>query len=339
MLQPARDHTLAERLTEAAQFRDYRYASNPITDGTLQPIPGARFGAELHEQGPTRTLPLDTSGLLGCPGPATSPGLCANFVHVKPGDAQITFANATSQLFFVMRGSGTTRLADPAAGGAVAAIPGDTEIPWKAGDLFTLPALSLATHIASTDTALYWVHDEPLLRYLGAEATRQQFPPTLYSHEAIREALEAVLHDPASAKANRLSVLLGHRLFPQTMTITHVLWAMFGVLPVEAVQAPHRHQSVAVDLVVDAKPGCYTLVGKSLSKDGSIKDGERFDWEPHSVFVTPPGLWHSHHNESGHPAHILPIQDAGLHTYLRTLNILFSRQTAGGGSEVVETAG
>jgi gentisate 1,2-dioxygenase len=123
------------------------------------------------------------------------------------------------------------------------------------------------------------------------------------------------------------------------MTITHVLWAMFGVLPVNAVQAPHRHQSVAVDLVVDAKPGCYTMVGQSLGPDGAIKDGERFDWEPHAVFVTPPGLWHSHHNESGHPAHILPIQDAGLHTHLRTLDIRFTRQLAGGACEVVENAG
>jgi len=330
MLQPARDHvdhTPAERLAEAARFHDYRYASNPIADGTLGAIPGARFGAELHEQGITRTLPLDNSLILGCPGPATSPGLCANFVHVCPGDTNITDANATSQLFFVMRGSGTTQ------------VTGSTDIPWRAGDLFTLPAKSRATHVAADDAALYWVHDEPLLRYLGVEATRQQFAPTLYPHASIMKALEAVLHDPASAKANRLSVLLGHRSFPQTMTITHVLWAMFGLLPVNAVQAPHRHQSVAVDLVVDAKPGCYTLVGRSLDKDGKIKDGERFEWQPHAVFVTPPGLWHSHHNDSGHPAHILPIQDAGLHTYLRTLNLLFSRSLTGGGCEVVENAG
>lgn len=26
------------------------------------------------------------------------------------------------------------------------------------------------------------------------------------------------------------------------------------------------------------------------------------------------GYWHSHHNESGEDAHVLPIQDAGLHT-------------------------
>jgi len=36
---------------------------------------------------------------------------------------------------------------------------------------------------------------------------------------------------------------------------------------------------------------------------------------------------------------VLPIQDAGLHTYLRTLDIRFARATAGGGSEVVENAG
>ena len=326
MLAPAPRDPAAERLTEAARFHDYRYASNPIADGTLPAIPGARFAAALHEQGITRTIPLDISSVLACPGPATTPGLCANFIHVCDGEAHITDANATSQLFFVMRGAGSTR------------IDGQADFEWQAGDLFTLPAQSRALHAATADAALYWVHDEPLLRYLGVTAMQRQFPPTLYKRDEIHKALEVVIHDPSSATANRLSILLGSRVFPQTMTITHVLWAMFGILPVNAVQAPHRHQSVAVDLVVDAKPGCYTMVGRSLGPDGRIKDGERFDWEPHGVFITPPGLWHSHHNESGHPAHILPIQDAGLHTHLRTLDIRFAKAGAGG-AEVVENAG
>lgn len=326
MLAPAPRDPAVERLTEAARFHDYRYASNPIADGTLPAIPGARFAAALHERGITRTIPLDISSMLACPGPATTPGLCANFVHICPGEALITDANATSQLFFVMRGAGSTR------------IDGQADFEWQAGDLFTLPARSRAQHAATADAAIYWVHDEPLLRYLGTTASQRQFAPTLYKRDEIHKALEAVIHDPSSATANRLSVLLGSRVFPQTMTITHVLWAMFGILPVNAVQAPHRHQSVAVDLVVDAKPGCYTMVGRSLGPDGRIKDGERFDWEPHGVFVTPPGLWHSHHNESGHPAHILPIQDAGLHTHLRTLDIRFAKSGAGG-AEVVENAG
>jgi hypothetical protein len=39
---------------------------------------------------------------------------------------------------------------------------------------------------------------------------------------------------------------------------------------------------------------------------------------------TPPGLWHAHLNESGVPAHLIPIQDAGLQTYLRSLDIRFT---------------
>jgi gentisate 1,2-dioxygenase len=313
--------------TAAARFHDYRYASNPLADGGVPPLPRAEWAADLHERGPTRILPLDLSAALVCPAPATTPALCANFVHICPGDGLITAANATSQLFFAMRGSGTTRLD---AGG---------EMAWQAGDLFTLPAGGRATHVAGPDSALYWVHDEPLLRHLGVEAREPRFAPTLYARDAIRAALEAVVRDPASAAANRQSVLLGNRLFPQSMTITHVLWAMFGLLPVDAVQPPHRHQSAAVDLVVDARPGCYTLVGRALDRDGRIKDAQRFDWRPHGVFVTPPGLWHAHHNESGFPAHILPVQDAGLHTHLRTLDIRFSRGLAGGGCELVEQAG
>jgi len=325
------DPHLLEQLTASARYHDYRYASNPLAEGSTGEVPLARFDAELHERGGTRVLALDNSVALGCPGPATSPGLCASFVRVRAGEGIVTDANATSHLYFVMRGAGTSTPVD--------GDPGMPAIPWKAGDLFTLPARSRMLHAATDDAALYWVHDEPMLRYLGAEATRRQFVPTLYRREAILEALDGVLRDPSSATANRLSVLLGNRLFPQTMTVTHVIWAMFGLLPVNALQAQHRHQSVALDLVVDARPGCYTMVGRTLDRDGSIKDGIRVDWKPHSAFVTPPGLWHSHHNESGQPAHILPIQDAGLHTFLRTLNILFSRRTKDGGHDVADRAG
>lgn len=31
-------------------------------------------------------------------------------------------------------------------------------------------------------------------------------------------------------------------------------------------------------------------------------------------FVTPPGWWHSHHNDSAEDAWVLPMQDAGLYT-------------------------
>ena len=55
-----------------------------------------------------------------------------------------------------------------------------------------------------------------------------------------------------------------------------------------------------------------------------IKNGHRENWKSGASFITPAGYWHSRHNESGEDAHVLPIQDAGLHTYLRTLDILYS---------------
>jgi len=54
-----------------------------------------------------------------------------------------------------------------------------------------------------------------------------------------------------------------------------------------------------------------------------IKNGHRENWVSGASFITPAGYWLSHHNESGEDAHVLPIQDAGLHTYFRTLDILY----------------
>ena len=129
--------------------------------------------------------------------------------------------------------------------------------------------------------------------------------------------------DPEARRRSRISVLLANRACDPTLTATPTLWAMFGILPAGDIQVPHRHQSVALDLIIDCQPGCYTLVGKALDEGGRIVDPERVDWKPASAFVTPPGLWHAHYNESGDPAYLLPIQDAGLQTYLRTLDIRF----------------
>jgi len=168
------------------------------------------------------------------------------------------------------------------------------------------------------------VHDAPLLRYLGVSPSVERFKPTLFEYSKAETKLESIANDPVNSTANRVSVLLANRNFPQTRTVTHTLWAMFGLLPAGKVQYPHRHESVALDFVVDCKPGCYTMIGTELDETGMIKNGVREDWAPGASFVTPPGYWHSHHNESGADAHVLPIQDAALHTYLRTLEITFS---------------
>jgi gentisate 1,2-dioxygenase len=303
-----------EDATDDARYFEYSKAANPIGSGHTPKVPVVRFSPELYQDGPTRVVPLDLSKELGIrTGAATSPGLLANFIRIRAGEQISTSPNATSQLYYVLHGRG------------FAAVNGRM-VAWEKGDFLTLPAGSRSVFYADSDTALYWVHDQPLLRYLGAEATEPKFRTTKYRRADAVAQLQDIAARPGANDKSRVSVLLANAQEEQTLTITHVLWAMFGVLPDGQMQLPHRHQSVALDLILDAQPGCYTLLGTRLNERNEIDNPIRVDWEAGGAFVTPPGMWHAHFNESGEPAHLIPVQDAGLQTYLRSLDIRFTNR-------------
>ena len=238
------------------------------------------------------------------------PRLCANFIRIVPGKRLTTKPNATSELYHVIRGRGRT------------GVHGQ-EIPWEKGDFFVLPAGCEAAHHAEDDAAFYWVHDEPLLTIPGCQGRRAPVQADALPEGPGPRRTPRGRRGPGGQEEEPRQRIARQQNFNQTRTITHVLWAMFGVLPADTVQLPHRHESVALDYIIECEPGCYSLIGDGLDDKGNVKNAKRADWSPGSAFVTPPGLWHSHHNESGKPAHLMPIQDAGLHTYLRTLDIHF----------------
>jgi gentisate 1,2-dioxygenase len=302
----------AAKLTQDAQIFEYSTAANPIESGSTPRIPIKAFSADLYASGPSRVIPLDLSADLRTPYPATGPSLLANFVRIKANERLTTAPNASSEFFFVIRGSGHSEIPEGS-------------IKWSAGDFVALPGTE-AIHFADQDTAFYLVNDSPLFAYLGARQGEARFKPTVYTHKAVMEELEKAKNDPAASTRSRVSVLLANKNFEQTMTITHTLWTMFGVISPGTRQLPHRHQSVALDFVVDAQPNVYTLLGPELNEDGTIKDALRVDWLKGSAFVTPPGYWHEHVNASDSDAYVMPIQDAGLHTYLRTLDIQFYQE-------------
>ena len=72
----------------------------------------------------------------------------------------------------------------------------------------------------------------------------------------------------------------------------------------------------------------------TLDAAGRLVDPVRADWRAGAVFVTPPGWWHSHHNEGDVDGIVLPVQDAGLYTHQRTLDIRFAPRGGGGGGGV-----
>jgi gentisate 1,2-dioxygenase len=297
-------------ITENGQYFEYTQSVNPLAKGFIPPVPFGNFLHTIHESGPSSVIPFDLSKQMACRGPATSPTLCANFIRIEPNKEIVTSVNASSEIYYVMRGKGVSQSAQ-------------TTIPWQKGDFMALPGGGKTTHKAENDSALYWVHDEPLLNYLGAKAGPPRFQATLYKAADALKELASISEDPESSKRNRISVILAHKNFLQTRSMTEVLWTMLGILPAKSIQPPHRHNSVALDLILDCEPGCYTLLGKGVDKKGNLINPIRVDWMPYSAFVTPPWLWHAHYNESDQPVHFVPVQDAGLHSYLRTLDIEF----------------
>mmetsp|Transcript_15538 Transcript_15538/g.23121 ORF Transcript_15538/g.23121 Transcript_15538/m.23121 type:complete len:382 (-) Transcript_15538:312-1457(-) len=319
---------------------EYTANANP----KMAEVPVRIFPASLHQAGPTRVIPLDLSAALALPYPATAPNLLASFVRVDEGDAVETgVEHATSQSFYVIRGAGSS-------------VTRAGTVEWKAGDLFVLPYLGdsasavcevgrqCVRHSCTAEPehggcALYFVHDEPLLRYLGARPVdTRRFSPALYPGSKMLETVDSIpaLDEATGELRNRRGILLSSPDSPQTKTLTPTLWSLLNSIDAGADQAPHRHNSVALDLAVSdggssagsTAGSVYTLLGRELDSEGQIVDAVKIPWEAGGVFVTPPGWWHSHHNEATERAWVLPMQDAGLYTHQRTLDIRFMADEA-----------
>ncbi len=83
-------------------------------------------------------------------------------------------------------------------------------------------------------------------------------------------------------------------------------------LPPGEMQPPHRHNAIAVALVVQGLD-CYSMI-----------DGQRKDCSPWITTVTPPGALHSHHHDGGDGALFLIVQDGGLSSHALTMGFSFS---------------
>src|SRR5689334_1888496 len=199
--------TIRDAVTADAQYFEYTSSANPIGAKLISRVPYRTFHASLHDSGPTRTVPLDLSAELGCPGPATGPGLAAHFVRIVAGERMAFAPNATSLLFYAIDGSGI-------------ASQGNTRFQFAKGDFFTMPGSTQVQIEAESTMRLYYVNDAPLLTYLGVTASSARFSPTLYPAARAEEELRKVSNAPGAGQRNRVSILLGNARFPQTRTVT-----------------------------------------------------------------------------------------------------------------------
>jgi gentisate 1,2-dioxygenase len=247
----------------------------------------------------------------------TSPNLLASFIKIKSEDS-ITidienndFINGTSHLFYILNGNCKICL--------------DNEINIvKSGDILVVPCFQKLDiqNGKNDELQIYYINDSPLINYLGSKPMNKIFKTSFYPKEYLLENLH-ILSNPNN---NRKGILLSN-LDTEKIginTITPTLWALYNELPPNTVQRPHKHNSVALDLCISCNDSenIYTLIGDELDENGNILNPIKVNWCQGEMFITPPGLWHSHNNVGNSFAYILPIQDAGLLLYQRILGIV-----------------
>ncbi len=255
-----------------------------------------------------------------------TPNLLAKYLILSKTHDDIyidDISNASSNEYFVLEGSGKT---------IIEKSPNNI-IEWKKGDVFILPFQSdYISHIPyDENTILFKITDSPLLAFLKCKPFDKKFLPTYFPHEEIMSNLNKFNEESDSLLRNRNGVLLTTDLMIQQKlnTISHTMWTLYNYIAPHTTQNPHRHNSVAIDLCIDVDDDAsdqdlvYTLMGEHLDENNNIINPTKMVWKKNQCFSTPPGWWHSHHNDSDKPAWVLPVQDAGLHTHMQTLNISF----------------
>jgi gentisate 1,2-dioxygenase len=257
----------------------------------------------------------------------TSPNLLSGFIKLQKDDSfnyekchteYLSHFNASSNIFYVIEGEVTITFSYDKCD-----LINKYEFHANIGDIVVLPHFTFLEINAIKNTSIFYINDSPLLNYLGANAdeNKNRFQHCHYTKEFLMNSLEEL----SDKNNNRKGILLGNKDTEKmgTKTITHSLWALYNELPANTNQRVHKHNSIAIDFCVYSpdENNVFTLAGDELDDNNDIINPEIYYWKSGSLFITPPGKWHSHHNRTTENAYVLPIQDAGLLLYQRILGI------------------
>ncbi len=279
------------------------------------PVPDHLFTDEptraLDPATPTGLIPCDISGLLGCDFPATSPLVLASYARIRAGETLATDFRASGVIAYVMVGAGSTTC------------DGET-IDWGAGDLVILPGGAPATHTAGPDPAVLWiVTNEPQLAFERLRPPAPGEAPTKLVHyrgAEIQRQIDLIYDIGRNEEIAGSALIFSADEQEDTRNILPTLTAAMNSLPGGVVQRPHRHNSVAVSLVIKGER-CFSVI-----------DGKRKDWAPWATTITPPVSVHSHHNGGNEQALFLIIQDGGIYYHTRAMGFEFCEHPTNGGA-------
>ncbi|MDA0662872.1 MAG: cupin domain-containing protein [Proteobacteria bacterium] len=290
----------------AAEGRARYFNTGNAFNVQLPPVPDHAFADEparaLDPATPTGLIPCDISGVLGCDFPATSPFVLARYARIRAGEELAVNFIASGVVHYVIAGSGIT-------------VSGDETVNWQAGDVFVTPGDSGQTHRAGDSDAVLWiVTNEPQLAFERSQNPLPGAAPTGVVHYPAAEIDRqiALIYQVGRGEEIAGSALIfSSDMQEASRNVLPTLTVAMNSLPAGVVQRPHRHNSVAVSLVIRGK-GCFSMI-----------DGRRKDWSPWATTITPPVSVHSHHNAGDEQALFLIIQDGGLFYHARAMGFEF----------------
>ena len=128
-----------------------------------------------------------------------------------------------------------------------------------------------------------WARPEPAMW----PSPRPKFKPAVWRFAAARAALHQAGEFVPVEQAERRNLIMVNPIAGNVYASSRNIVAAYQMVKAGEKARSHRHTAAALRLVVEAKPGTYTVV-----------DGARVDMLPGDVVLTPSWCWHGHANES-----------------------------------------
>lgn len=130
---------------------------------------------------------------------------------------------------------------------------------------------------------------------------RTEFQPMHWSYQVGRAALDQAGQWIGTELAERRNTLLYNPVGDNDYDTVRTLVSAYQMIKPGEYARAHRHSPNAMRLVIDAEPGCFTVV-----------DGVKLPMVPGDFLLTPGGCWHSHYNEGKANAYWIDFLDVPL---------------------------
>lgn len=303
---------------------------------TLQPL-AERAGQliTLERGGDRRVLALANPGLAGLP--YTSSTLWGAIQHLRPGETAPAHRHTPAALRFVLAGTGVWTT-----------VQGDA-LDMSAGDLILTPSWQWHDHTSASDEPMSWFDglDLPLVSTLESvffENYNEQLQPVLGPHNRSDRIFGGRGTQPlGTAESRNHSPLLAYRWRDTDASLSALLES--GSSPIASLEFvnPSNGRSAMPTLgcemhriMPDERTRTRRKLGSSIyvvfrGRGCTIIDGQRFDWEPRDIFVTP--SWAAVDHQVAELADIFAVSDRPI---LQALH-LFREEIAERAQEITGT--